>query len=98
MTNRYHNNWGSPVTLSICHHYACPCCNGRDPKDGDGREPAEYSLVIVPSHLRGMNTVPVLRLFEDELESLINLINDTPIGRTDVLASLGEGTFRPLTI
>jgi hypothetical protein len=76
MSEQYRNNWGSPVTLGICHHYACPCCDGSGQKDGNGREPAEYSLVIVPSHLRDMKTVPVLRLYDEELESLVNLISE----------------------
>jgi hypothetical protein len=76
MSEQYRNDWGSPATLGICHHHACPCCNGSGQEDGNGREPAEYSLVIVPRHLRNMKTVPVLRLYDEELESLVNLISE----------------------
>jgi hypothetical protein len=84
MSGKHHTDWGSPVTLSICHHYACPCCNGSGQKDGDGREAAEYSLVIVPSHLRDLKTVPVLRLYEEELESLLNIVGQAFVGAANV--------------
>ena len=76
MSEQNHIDWGSPVTFGICHNYACPCCNGSGRKTCDGSEPAEYSLVIVPRHLRDMKTVPVLRLDDEELESLVNLISE----------------------
>jgi hypothetical protein len=69
-----HTDWGSPVTFQICHHYACACSYCGCGLDGTG--PPEFSLVIIPSHLRStIRIVPVLRLYEDELESLVNLIN-----------------------
>jgi hypothetical protein len=68
------NDWGSPVTFNIGHHYACPCY------DGTGK--TEYSLVIIPSHLRNeAKGVNVLTLDEDELQALITLVSTTLAGR-----------------
>jgi hypothetical protein len=82
MSEQDHTDWGSPVTFNICHHYACPCSSCAHDTDGTG--PPEYSLVITPSHLRStMKTVPVLRLYEDELESMINVITAALIPSND---------------
>jgi hypothetical protein len=60
MSQRYHSDWGILVTLSICHHFACPCCDGSGEKDAHWREPSLYSVLIVPGHSRAMITVDAI--------------------------------------
>lgn len=84
MSEQHQNDRGSPVTFDIGHHYACPCC--------DGTGPTEYALRILPDHLTGAQAgvVPVLRLYEDELESLTHLIAATFLNRTHLSKTCGE--------